>query len=273
MLLTGGSFNREARRPGPTLPRPDSTVPDAAAPSPPRRSILITAGPTHEPIDSVRYLANRSSGRLGIALAEAAAARGWAVTLLLGPVARSCDDTRVRVVRFRTTADLEALLAEHFPACDVLIQAAAIADYRPKASGIGNRASAKPDESPFSGVKIKRGERPLTIELEPTPDLVAACAVRRKPGQAIVGFALEPRERMIESATDKLARKGLDLVVANPLETMDAEGIDAVVLDRAGGRFETGGPWTKDRFAAWLIERVETLAPGLPRAAERRPET
>ncbi len=239
--------------------------------NPPNRRLLITAGPTHEPIDAVRYLANRSSGRLGIALAQSAAERGWRVTLLLGPTARTCDDSRVRTIRFRTTADLEALLAGHFAECDVLIQAAAIADYRPKAATAarpaplgseppsgGTRAGAGA-ASPFSGVKIKRGDQPLTIELEPTPDLVAGCNARRRAGQKIVGFALEPRERMIESARDKLARKGLDLVVANPLETMDAEGIDAVVLGRDGRRFETGGAWEKERFAAWLIGRAGEL--------------
>src|SRR5262245_55498974 len=93
------------------------------------RRLLITAGPTHEPIDAVRFLGNRSSGRLGVALADEAAGRGWTVTLLLGPVSRTPSDSRVRVVRFRTCTDLEGLLAEAAAGCDVLIMAAAVADY------------------------------------------------------------------------------------------------------------------------------------------------
>lgn len=236
---------------------PTPTSPDSHD-NPPRR-LLITAGPTHEPIDAVRYLANRSSGKLGIALALAAAERGWAVTLLLGPTPLSSTDPRVRLERFRTTADLEALLRDHFPPCDVLIQAAAIADYRPKQSAPLSPSGGGAGPSPFSGIKIKRGEQPLTLELEPTPDLVAGCHARRRTGQKIIGFALEPRERMIDSARDKLARKGLDLVVANPLDTMDSGSIEAVVLSKEGDRFETGGLWPKGRFAAWLVERAAQL--------------
>src|SRR5688572_30671907 len=127
-----------------------------------RRRLLITAGPTQEPIDAVRFIGNRSSGRLGVALADHAAAHGWQTTLLLGPTATAPpfapSDSRVRVVRFRTTAELGALLDEHFPSCDVLIMAAAVADYRPimkEGQGEG---------------KLRRTDQKLVIELEPTPD-------------------------------------------------------------------------------------------------------
>ena len=95
------------------------------------RRMLITAGPTHEPIDAVRYIANRTSGRMGVALAEAARDAGWAVTLLLGPVAVA-PPAGVQTVSFESTADLARRLDEHFPDCDVLIMAAAVADYRPR---------------------------------------------------------------------------------------------------------------------------------------------
>ncbi len=99
------------------------------------RQLLITAGPTHEPIDQVRYLANRSSGRLGVCLAEAGQAAGWTVTLLLGPVSLPPPES-VRTLRFESAADLDRLLIDEFPRCDVLIMAAAVADYRPRQADV-----------------------------------------------------------------------------------------------------------------------------------------
>lgn len=205
--------------------------------------LLITAGPTHEPIDAVRYLANRSSGAMGIAIAEAAAAAGWAVTLLLGPVDRD-PPTGVRVARFESTAELMGLLDEHFAACDVLIMAAAVADYRPKGGGEGG--------------KLERRGSGLTLELESTPDLVARCAERKRADQVIVGFALEEPAKLAERARGKLARKGLDAIVANPLETMGAGGIDATLLT-ADGRAESPGAMPKADFAAWLVGWVASM--------------
>lgn len=209
---------------------------------------MITAGPTQEPIDQVRYLGNRSSGRVGIALAEAAAEAGWTVTLLLGPTPRTCSDSRVSVHRFRTTADLQLLLAANFPESDVLVMAAAVADYRPRPN---------PDVEAAHG-KLRRLADGLTLQLEPTPDLLAACSARRTPGQRLVGFALEPRERLLTSAREKLARKGLDLIVANPLETMDAEHIEATVVGAAQQVHTTPGAIPKEVFARWLIGLLDT---------------
>ncbi|MFM9996083.1 MAG: phosphopantothenoylcysteine decarboxylase [Phycisphaerales bacterium] len=214
--------------------------------------MLVTAGPTHEPIDAVRFLGNRSSGRLGVAVADEAARRGCAVTLLLGPTPRRPSDSRVAVARFQTTANLEALLAEHLPRCDVLIMAAAVADYRPK---------VPPGQL---GGKLKREGGSLTLELEPTPDQIALCSERRRSDQLLVGFALEPRDRLMSSARDKLARKRIDLIVANPLETMDAETIEAVVLGRDGSEHRTPGAIPKTEFAAWFMDIIESAA--APRA-------
>lgn len=210
--------------------------------------MLITAGPTHEPIDAVRYIGNRSSGRLGVALADEAARRGCAVTLLLGPTPRHPDDSRVRTLRFRTTADLQTLLAEHMPRCDVLIMAAAVADYRPQTT---------PDQ--VRG-KLRRENTALTIRLEPTPDQIAICSEKRLPGQVLVGFALEPRDELLPSARKKLERKRIDMIVANPLETMDAETIEATVVERTGREHRTDGPIPKERFAGWLLDIVEAHA-------------
>lgn len=242
-----------------TSPNPASSMPSAGsgstrlAPDPTQRPnptesaprLLITAGPTHEPIDAVRYIANRSSGRLGIALAEHASARGWRTTLLLGPTPRACTHTGVCLERFQTTAELEALLHKHVGACDVLIMAAAVADYRPARGPAATQT------------KLRRAEQSLTLELEPTPDLLAACASRRRPGQFFVGFALEPRERLRESASHKLVRKGLDLIVANPLETMDAQTIEATVFGRDGSEVNTCGAVEKSVFADWLLDLID----------------
>ncbi|MFM9959293.1 MAG: phosphopantothenoylcysteine decarboxylase [Phycisphaerales bacterium] len=213
--------------------------------------ILITAGPTHEPIDAVRYIANRSSGRLGIALAEAAAGRGLDVTLLLGPTPRTTTDSRIRVVRFQSTADLQALLAMHFPECDTLIMSAAVADYRPKRIGPADASPSHP-----APTKLRRSESPLTLELEPTPDLLAEVAARKRPGQIIVGFALEPEDRLLASAQSKLERKQLDAIVANPLETMDAPTVRATVMFKSGDRRETGGAISKEAFGPWLLDAL-----------------
>lgn len=220
----------------------------ATRPSTPTR-LLITAGPTHEPIDDVRYLGNRSSGRLGAALADHAAALGWDTTLLLGPTHLTPSDSRVRTIRFRTTADLQALLARHLPDCDILIMAAAVADYRPKPA------------DPSAQGKIHRSDQTLILELEPTPDLLAECSRRRAKGQLLVGFALEPRERLMDSARSKLARKGLDFIVANPLETMDAPDIEATLLGADGSVRTTPGRIPKADFAPWLLAALSASTP------------
>lgn len=215
----------------------------------PERRILITAGPTHEPIDAVRFIGNRSSGRLGVALADEAARRGWNVTLLLGPAPRTPSDSRVRVQRFRTCADLERLLAETVAEADVLVMAAAVADYRPRV------------DPSFFGGKFRRKSEVLTLELEPTPDLLAQVAARRRPDQLMVGFALEPREELLASARAKLDRKKIDFVVGNPLETMDGETIEAVVLGRDGTERRTPGAISKAEFAGWLLDLIESNSP------------
>ncbi len=209
--------------------------------------MLITAGPTREAIDAVRYIGNRSSGRLGVCLAEAARDAGWRVTLLLGPTALSPPEG-VRSVRFESTAELAALLERYFPRCDVLVMAAAVADYRP--------ARAQRRKLPRRGGK-------LVLALTATPDLVAACAARKGSGQRIIGFALEEEAKLARRARAKLRRKGLDAIVANPLATMGAERIKAVVYTvdgrtvvPAGGGKQgraIGRGLSKAAFARWLV--------------------
>lgn len=209
------------------------------------RRLLITAGPTHEPLDAVRYLANRSSGRLGLALAEAAVRRGDRTTLLLGPTwLQPPESTALGVIRFQTAADLEEELLRCWPVHDVLIMAAAVADYRPT--------------GPRKG-KISRGDDRLTLELEPTPDLLAELAGKTRADQTIIGFALEPPGKLEDSARRKLKRKGVDAIVANPLQTMDAERITAAVYLRDGRVLTAPPDLPKAVFADWLLDQLPEI--------------
>lgn len=205
--------------------------------------LLITAGPTREPIDDVRFISNRSSGRMGLALADAAVEAGHEVALLLGPVmmlASAAD--RYDVYRFETCAELEALLVEQFPEHDALVMAAAVADYRPASRSSG---------------KMPR-QRGLELRLEPTPDLVAQVAAGKRPEQRVVAFALELEDQLEDRALAKMRRKGVDAIVANPLATMDAATIHPVWM-AADGAIQRPGVMDKPRFAAWLVERVAEL--------------
>lgn len=207
--------------------------------------ILITAGPTREPIDAVRFISNRSSGRMGLALADAAAQAGHVVTLLLGPVlAPSTLGDRVEVVRFQTTAELQALLEKHFPGCDQLIMAAAVADYRVAQFTEGKTPGKTPRK------------KHLKIELEGTPDLVAGVAKMKRDDQRVIAFALEEPHELEARAVAKMKRKGVDAIVANPLVTMEDDSISAVLLHADGRREEpANGALSKEDFARWLIAR------------------
>ncbi|HLH08225.1 MAG TPA: bifunctional phosphopantothenoylcysteine decarboxylase/phosphopantothenate--cysteine ligase CoaBC, partial [Terriglobales bacterium] len=159
-------------------------------------TILVTAGPTREPIDPVRYLTNRSSGKMGYALAEAALRRGAKVVLISGPVALKAP-AGADVVSVETAAEMhQAVLARRHEAT-VFIKAAAVADYRPKQ---------------FAPQKMKRGAE-LSLELVPTTDITAELG-KRKEGQLVIGFAAET-ENVLENARQKLLKKGLDAIVAN----------------------------------------------------------
>jgi len=188
--------------------------------------LLITAGPTQEPVDAVRFLGNRSSGTLGVELAKAARARGWDVRLLLGRGASTPPDAAqaagVVVERFTSTADLAEKLDRHFPASDVLVMAAAVADYRPIIDAGDLEA------------KLRRRADRLVIECEPTPDLLAGVGAKKRPDQLVIGFALEPADQLEDSGRCKLERKRADLIVANPLETMDSPEIQATIIAREG---------------------------------------
>lgn len=207
--------------------------------------ILITAGPTFEPIDPVRFIGNRSSGRMGSALAEAALAGGHEVTLILGPVTAAMPTGARRVDIFSSRDVLDAVLRE-FPRHDLLIMAAAVADFRPKQQMSG---------------KVERGGT-MTIELEATEDILAAAGKIKRADQRTVGFSLVERgEAGIARSREKLLRKHLDLIVYNPLDTMSSETIESVVL-WPDGRSEALPLQRKDAFARILLERSISLFAG-----------
>jgi phosphopantothenoylcysteine decarboxylase / phosphopantothenate---cysteine ligase len=212
--------------------------------------VLVTAGGTREPIDSVRFIGNRSSGRMGLALAEEAAKRGADVTLLAANVTIPPPDG-VSEVKVETTAELEAAVRERFPDADVLIMAAAPADFRPM--------------EPADTKLLREENESLTVDLEPTEDIVAAVAAGRRPDQTVVGFAAEHGTGAVERGRAKLARKGLDAVVVNDISRTDI-GFDSseneVTIVLADGEREVGRRPKPEVAAAILdeVERVRTKA-------------
>jgi phosphopantothenoylcysteine decarboxylase/phosphopantothenate--cysteine ligase len=183
---------------------------------------------------------------MGVAIAGALAAQGCRVRVLAGPCQPAGLDSLPDVKRFRTAEELRALVGSSWPEFDLLFMAAAVADWRPVA--------------PRSG-KARREDGPIRIELEPVPEILGTLVSR--PDQFVVGFALEPAEALAASARRKLDRKRADCIVANPLETMDADVVDGVLLWPDATQTPPGGACSKVRFAEWLVERV------LPAANDR----
>jgi phosphopantothenoylcysteine decarboxylase/phosphopantothenate--cysteine ligase len=173
--------------------------------------VLVTAGGTREPIDAVRYLGNRSSGRMGFALAAEAATLGASVTVVAANVTLP-RDPRVRYVDVETAQELQDACTAEFPTCDVLLMAAAVVDFRPA--------------SPVAGKLKKRDDEDLHIDFERTPDILAGLAGTRRHGQTIVGFAAEHGEGALAHAREKLVRKALDAIVLNDIARTDI-GFDA----------------------------------------------
>lgn len=203
---------------------------------------LITAGPTREHLDPVRFLSNGSSGKMGYALAEAAAARGWEVDLVSGPVSLPAP-VGVRVHRVVSAADMLAACEPRFAACDLFIAVAAVADYRPET---------------FSAEKTKKQAGPVTLTLVPTVDILRTLAGRRRPGQLVVGFAAETND--VEAyARKKLVGKNCDWIVANDVSQagigMDADANAVLLLGIAGERFPFG-PAPKRVVAEFILDRV-----------------
>jgi phosphopantothenoylcysteine decarboxylase / phosphopantothenate---cysteine ligase len=206
--------------------------------------VMVTAGGTREPIDSVRFVGNRSSGRMGLALAEEAARRGADVTLIAANVALELPAAAVSV---ETTAELETAVRERFGDADVLIMAAAPADFRP----------AEPSDEKIS----REGSAGLSIELEPTADIVAGVAAERRPDQTVIGFAAEHGEGAVERGRAKLSRKGLDAIVVNDISRSEI-GFDStdneVTIVLPDGEREVGRR-PKAEVASAILDEVERL--------------
>jgi phosphopantothenoylcysteine decarboxylase/phosphopantothenate--cysteine ligase len=206
--------------------------------------VLVTAGGTREPIDAVRFVGNRSSGKMGWALAEEAARRGAKVTVVAANVSLP-RAPGIEYVDVATAAELAAACRERFPSADVLLMAAAVADYRP--------ADARAD-------KIKKADagETLALELEQTEDVLTALAAERRPGQLLVGFAAESGARAVEHARGKLERKRLDAVVVNDVSApgiaFDARDNEVTIVTTDG---ETHVPRaTKAAVAAKVLDAV-----------------
>ena len=171
--------------------------------------VLVTMGPTREPLDAVRYLSNRSSGKMGLALAQEAFERGAEVTVIHGPVCLPLPPL-FKTIQVETAQEMKEAVLTHLEEADILMMVAAVSDYQPEAI--------------FSG-KIKKG-RDLSLKLRPTPDILKEVSSRRTSRQIIVGFAAEESRHLLSEARRKLEEKKLDLIVANP-------------IDQEGAGFET----------------------------------
>jgi phosphopantothenoylcysteine decarboxylase / phosphopantothenate---cysteine ligase len=205
--------------------------------------LLITAGPNREPLDPVRYLSNRSSGKMGYALARAGLRRGAEVALISGPTELE-PPSGARLIRVTTAAEMRDAVLEEFPRCTTVIMAAAVTDYRPV-----DRANRK----------IKRGKGPIELRFEPNPDILKELGAR-KDGKVLVGFAAETEE-LIANAEKKLREKNLDLIVANDV-TEAGGGFDldtnvATILDRGGAR--TLPLMSKDELAEQIFDHLLAL--------------
>ena len=211
------------------------------------KHVLISAGPTQEAIDPVRYISNRSSGKMGFALAEAAAARGARVQLVAGPVALATDRPGIERVDVITAAELTEACRTRFPDCDLAIMTAAVADHRPAHA---------------AGAKIKKGVALPVLELEPTEDILAWMGANKKSTQLLVGFALETND-MLEHATGKLARKKADMIVANTLEDQgagfghDTNKVTLVWAEGAGTKHRELPLLSKARAAERILDALE----------------
>ncbi|HGY90773.1 MAG TPA: phosphopantothenoylcysteine decarboxylase [Planctomycetes bacterium] len=202
--------------------------------------LLVSAGPTREMIDAVRYLSNLSSGRLGYAVAAAAAARDHEVHLVSGPVALS-PPRGIRVTHVVSAQEMHAAIREAWSDVDALVMTAAVADYRPARR--------------FDG-KLKKSEGPLILELARNPDILKSLAPI-KGDRIVVGFALEVQNAEAE-ARRKLATKGMDVLVLNGPDNLGSETARCRFLTESG--FESPLQVTKAALAELLIDRVEALA-------------
>jgi phosphopantothenoylcysteine decarboxylase/phosphopantothenate--cysteine ligase len=210
------------------------------------RLVLVTAGPTYEDIDAVRYVGNRSSGKMGYALAAAAAQRGARVVLVSGP-SRETPAGGVELVKVRRALEMREAVARHAPSADIVIMAAAVADYMPEGGGAAG--------------KIEKTDGPMRLTLVRTPDILAELGSARKSARPVlVGFAAETGDPVARGRA-KLTRKSVDLIVANDV-SQEGTGFDsdlnAATLISADGE-ETFPRGSKTALASCILDRAERL--------------
>lgn len=205
------------------------------------KKVLVTAGGTREPIDPVRYIGNRSSGKMGYAIASAAARRGAHVTLVSGPT-NLAEPKGVKIIRVETALEMKNAVLNEFEDCDIVIKAAAVADYRPQHA---------------AQHKIKKSEETLNLVLEKNPDILKELG-QLKTHQVLIGFAAETRD-LIDNAKDKLARKNLDMIIANDV-TAPGAGFNAdtniVKLIYRDGHMEELPKMTKNKLADIILDKI-----------------
>lgn len=207
------------------------------------KKVLVTAGPTREPLDPVRFLSNHSTGTMGYALAQAAARRGGAVTLISGPTQLATPE-HVTQVDIATAEEMHAAVQQHKDA-DLVIMAAAIADFAPET---------------VSDAKIKKGEEAMVLRLRRTPDVLAALGQEKREGQVLVGFAMETHEGLA-NAQRKLEQKNLDWIVLNNLREKGAgfgTTTNRVTLLHRSGTTEDLPLMEKAKVANVLLDRITT---------------
>ena len=237
--------------PGRLLAEVEAALPAAAGPWD-GLDVVVTAGGTREPIDPVRFIGNRSSGRMGVALAAAAARRGASVTLIAANVALPTPPGVVRV-DVSSAAELADATGGAFDGCHLLLMAAAVADFRPRA--------------PEPEKLVRESGNRLSLELEPTEDVLAGLAARRREGQTLVGFAAEHGGDPIDRARGKLERKGLDAIVVNdvsdPTIGFDSFENEVTVVEADGDHAVPRGD--KNQVAEGILDHLGELRESAPR--------
>jgi phosphopantothenoylcysteine decarboxylase/phosphopantothenate--cysteine ligase len=212
--------------------------------------VLITAGPTYEPIDPVRFIGNHSTGKMGYALAEAFAARGANVTLVSGPTQLKIQHPLIELVGVQTADEMYAAAAKIAPQADVWVFAAAVADYKPKSMAVN---------------KIKKDGDTLTLDLVKNVDIAATLGQHKRPEQFSVGFALETNDEEAQ-ARAKLQRKNFDLIVLNSLRDIGAgfgHDTNKVTLLTAGGQMTIFELKPKAEVARDIVQTVLASLPAL----------
>lgn len=210
------------------------------------KRVLVTAGPTHEPIDPVRFIGNHSSGKMGVAISIELAARGATVELVLGPSSIIVAHDHIKVHRVKTASEMYAVCNDLFPASDIAIMSAAVADYSPVT---------------IATEKIKKTDASLTIELQKTPDILKSLGQQKRKGQLLVGFALETTNEKAY-ALGKLESKNADIIVLNSLNDEGAgfgHDTNKVSLFERGGKEITYERKPKQQVARDIVDRIVNM--------------